>query len=102
MIYADVAGEDRIVRQDRLAVGDDAFRPDRGGMNFEVRFDERVPTLLPFSDVLVPGRHGLARRGTPFDLSKQLAQEGSGVGENAYCSSAFLRFESYQAASSSL
>ena len=54
VIDADVAGEDGIVRQHRLAIGDDALGPDRRGVDVEIRPGEVVPSRLPFLDVGVP------------------------------------------------
>src|SRR5262249_19845179 len=83
VIDPDVAGENRIIRQYRLAISDDAFRPDWRAMDLEVRPRELVPRRAPAIDLGQP-RLGFARRGAAaVELSEQLAQEGARVGEHA-------------------
>ena len=84
VIDADVAAEDRVVRQHRLAVRDHPLGPDRRGVDLEIRPGEGFPFALPALDLGMPGLQRTSARGLrSFQLGQKLAQEGARVGENA-------------------
>ena len=79
---ADVAADDAVRRQHRLAIGDHALRPHRRGVDIEIRPNECFPLGAPFRDVGEPFL-GVGLGATPLQLGKKLAQEGARVGEDA-------------------
>ena len=80
--HTDIAADDGVRRQHRLAIGDHALRPHRRGMNIEIRPKECFPLGAPFGDVGEPFLV-LDFGAAPLQLGKKLAQEGARIGEDA-------------------
>src|SRR3546814_5350603 len=82
---SDVCSSDLgLVGQDGAAVGDDALRADRPAVGLKAGADVVLPLLAPAGDLGVPGRKARRRLDpTAPDLRQQLAEEGSGVSQDA-------------------